>query len=106
VKCCNAQSPGRQQVPRWHAALERLPAIYETSDFLEAGGLLSYGPDIREMWRRTATYVDKILKGASPANIPVEQPSKFAFVMNMKAAEAIGFILPRSILVQLTRVIE
>ena len=66
------------------AAKNRLPAIYHYSEFVEAGGLMSYGPDNTDVWRRAATYVDKILKGAKPADIPVEQPTKFEFFVNLK----------------------
>ncbi|MGH7773774.1 MAG: ABC transporter substrate-binding protein, partial [Candidatus Binatia bacterium] len=76
------------------AVKNRLPAIYSTSDFAEAGGLMSYGADLRDNWRRAATYVDKILKGAKPADLPVQQPMKFELVINLKAAKQIGVTIP------------
>jgi ABC-type uncharacterized transport system substrate-binding protein len=88
------------------AAEERLPAIYEVSQFVDAGGLMSYGPDIDELVRRAATYVDKILKGAKPADLPIEQPTKFEFVINLKCAKVLGVTIPQSVLLQADRVIE
>lgn len=88
------------------AAKSRLPAIYYSTDFVEDGGLMSYGVTITDLFRRAATYVDKILKGAKPADLPVEQPTKFAFVINLKAAKQIGFTIPPSLLLRTDRVIE
>jgi ABC-type uncharacterized transport system substrate-binding protein len=84
----------------------RLPAMMEYRVFPEAGGLLSLGADIADLYRRSATHVDKILKGARPAELPVEQASKFDFVINLKAAEAIGLTIPASVLQQATEVIR
>ena len=88
------------------AAKNRLPAIYHATDFVEDGGLMSYGVTITDLFRRAATFVDKILKGAKPADLPVEQPTKFALVVNLKAAKQIGFTIPPSLLVRIDRMIE
>ena len=88
------------------AAKNRLPAMYTLGIFVDAGGLLSYGPTRAEMYHQAARQVDKILKGAKPADIPVEQPTEFELVINMKTARALGIKFPKSILVQAVRVIE
>jgi putative ABC transport system substrate-binding protein len=80
------------------AARNRLPAIYTSRGFVEAGGLMSYGPQFRDLFRRAAAYVDKILKGASPGELPVEQPTKYELVVNLKAASALGLTIPQSLL--------
>jgi putative ABC transport system substrate-binding protein len=72
--------------------------VYVESNWVEAGGLMSYGPNTNERWRRAAYYVDKILKGAKPADLPVERPRKFEFVINLKAAKEIGLTIPGSVL--------
>jgi len=82
------------------AAKSRLPAMYDLRPYAEAGGLISYGPDIIDIWRRSAVYVDKILKGANPADLPIEQPTKFELVINLKTAEALGLTIPQSLRVQ------
>ena len=87
-------------------AEQRLPVIYESSDFVDVGGLISYGPNINDLFRRAATYVDKILKGAKPADLPVEQPTKFELVINTSAAKALGIKFPESILLRADKVIE
>ena len=84
----------------------RLPAMYAAPEFVEDDGLMSYAPSYQELWRRSATYVDKILKGAKPADLPVEQPKKFEFVINLKAAKQIGLTIPPNVLARADRVIK
>jgi putative ABC transport system substrate-binding protein len=88
------------------AVRSRLPAMYTLRPFVEAGGLISYGADIAEIYRRAAGFVDKILKGARPADLPVEQPTKFDLVINLKAAKALGFTIPQSVLSRADEVIQ
>ncbi|MCC6196048.1 MAG: ABC transporter substrate-binding protein [Burkholderiales bacterium] len=88
------------------AASKRLPAIYFADDFVDAGGLMSYGPSIADTYRRSATYVDKILKGAKPRELPVQQPTKFELVINRKTAHSLGIVIPQSVLLRADRVIE
>jgi putative ABC transport system substrate-binding protein len=83
-----------------------IPAMYEEVRFVEDGGLMSYGPSVSDLFRRSAIYVDKILKGAKPADLPVEQPTKFPLAINLSAAKALGLSVPDSILVQAEKVIE
>ncbi|HXU82622.1 MAG TPA: ABC transporter substrate binding protein, partial [Polyangia bacterium] len=84
----------------------RLPAMYSSRQFVDDGGLMSYGPNVADLWRRAATYVDKILKGGKPSELPVEQPTKFELVINLKAAKALGLTMPPSLLQRADRVIE
>jgi len=88
------------------AAKSRLPAIYPQSDHVDAGGLIFYGPSIADLYRRAATYVDKILKGAKPADLPVEQPKKFELIINLKAAKQIGLTIPPNVLARADKVIK
>ena len=88
------------------AAQSRLPTISGAREFAEAGFLISYGSIFAEQWRRAATYVDKILKGANPADLPIEQPTKFELRLNMKAAKALGLTIPPSLLARADEVME
>jgi putative tryptophan/tyrosine transport system substrate-binding protein len=88
------------------AIKNRLPAIYPWPEFVEDGGLMTYGASSNDLFRRAATYVDKILKGAKPANLPVEQPKKFEFIINLKTAKQIGLTIPPNVLVRADRVIK
>lgn len=88
------------------AAKSHLPTMFELSPFVDVGGLASYGADIEEIWRHAATYVDKILKGAHPSELPIEQPTKFELVVNLRTAKALGLTIPPSIQIRADRLIE
>ena len=88
------------------AAKHRVPAIFPFPEYVEAGGLMSYGTSVSDSYRRAATYVDKILKGAKPGDLPVEQPAKFEFIINLKAAKQIGLTIPQRVLSRADRVIR
>jgi putative tryptophan/tyrosine transport system substrate-binding protein len=88
------------------AAQHRLPAMYEIRPFVDAGGLVAYGPDAVVMYRRAAIYVDKIFKGAKPGDLPIEQPTKFEFIINLKTAKTLGLTIPQSLLLRADEVIQ
>jgi putative ABC transport system substrate-binding protein len=88
------------------ATNNRLPGMYQAREFVDGGGLMSYGANLDDLFRRTATYVDKIVKGAKPADLPVERPTKFELIINLKAATAVGLTISRDILLVADEVIE
>ncbi len=88
------------------ALKRRLPSIFADRPYVEAGGMMAYGPNTIDLFRRAASYVDKILKGAKPADLPVEQPTKFDFIINLKTAQGLGLSIPQSILLQSTEVLQ
>jgi putative tryptophan/tyrosine transport system substrate-binding protein len=88
------------------AARHRLPAMYQAREIVELGGLIAYGASIPDLIRRSATHVDKILKGAKPADLPMEQPTKFELIINLKTAEALGLTIPSTLLFQADKVIH
>jgi putative ABC transport system substrate-binding protein len=88
------------------AIAHRLPTMFQGRDYVEAGGLMSYFPNYDDLWRRAAVYVDKILRGAKPADLPVEQASKLEFVINGRTAKAIGLTIPQSVLQRADQVID
>ena len=88
------------------AARYRVPTMYASREFVDAGGLISYGVNYPDLYRRAAIYVDKILKGAKPADLPVEQPTRFEFVVNLKAAKALGLTIPVSFQLRADELIE
>jgi putative ABC transport system substrate-binding protein len=88
------------------AARHRLPTIYQNSEFIPAGGLMAYGVHLPDQFRRAASYVDKILKGAKPGDLPIEQPTRFDFAINLKTAQALGLTIPSHVLAQATEVIQ
>lgn len=88
------------------AMKRRLPGMYPRRQFVDAGGLMSYGPNLYDTWKRAAVHVDKIIKGAKPGDLPVEQPTKFQLVINLKAAKTLGLAIPQSVLVRADEIIQ
>jgi putative ABC transport system substrate-binding protein len=88
------------------AAQSRLPTMYQTREFAQVGGLMAYGADIRDSWRRAAGYVDRVLKGAKPADLPVEQPVKYELIINLKTAKALGLTIPPAVLARADELIQ
>jgi putative ABC transport system substrate-binding protein len=89
-----------------YGAAQRIPVMYEFSSFVQDGGLMSYGPNAEDNFRRVAYYVDRILKGAKPGDLPMEQPTKFELVINVKTAKALGIKIPDSIMLRADKLIE
>src|SRR5262249_49865245 len=99
-------SPAARQQLLEFAVRNRLPTMFQNPEYVPAGGLMSYSPNREEMFRNAATYVDKILKGAKPADLPIEQPTKFELVINLKTAKALGLTIPPSVLTRADEVIQ
>jgi putative tryptophan/tyrosine transport system substrate-binding protein len=100
-------APWFDQIPIPELAVKsQMPAIYTSVQSVNAGGLMSYGTNFEDLYRRAATYVDKILKGAKPADLPVEQPMKFEFIINLKAAKQIGLTIPPNVLARADKIIK
>ena len=102
----DAKSTGYRALVGDFAKKHKIPTIFGAKEFAQAGGLMSYAPDIAQSFRRAATYVDKILKGAKPADLPVEQPTKFELVINLKTATTLGLTIPQSLLVRADEIVQ
>jgi len=102
----DAKSTGYRALVGDFAKKHKIPTIFGAKEFAQAGGLMSYAPDVVESFRRSATYVDKILKGAKPGDLPIEQPTKFELVINLKTAKALGLTIPPSVLLRADEVID
>ena len=98
-------SPNRNVIVEL-AAAGRIPAIFQVTEYVDVGGLMSYGLNVVDQWRRSAYYVDRILRGAKPSDLPVEQPMTFEFAVNLKTAKALGIVLPQSLLVRANRIVQ
>ena len=98
-------NPRRKEVAEL-AVKSRLPTVFRDREHVQVGGLMAYGPNIPDLFRRAATYVDKILKGAKPADLPVEQPTKFELVINLKTAKTLGLTIPQSVLIRADEIIQ
>ena len=101
-----ARTARQQQQIAEFAVANHLPLMSEGREFAEAGGLMTYGPNVLDLYRRAAVYADKILKGAKPSDLPIEQPTKFEFVINLKTAKALRLTIPQSLLLRADQVIE
>jgi putative ABC transport system substrate-binding protein len=88
------------------AAKNRLPVMYPHREYVETGGLMAYGPDLRDIFRRAAAYVDRLLRGPKPADLPVEQPTKFELVLNLQTAKALGLTIPQTVLSGVDEIIQ
>jgi putative tryptophan/tyrosine transport system substrate-binding protein len=106
VAAANIVMFGRRAAIARFAQSNGLASMYAAKEYVDAGGLLSYGASVSDMFRRSALYVDKILKGAKPGDLPVEQPTKFELVINLKTAKALGLTIPQSLLQRADQVIE
>jgi putative ABC transport system substrate-binding protein len=106
ITLCDPITSSRRRTVVDLAASVGLPGMFETRDYVEDGGLIGYGPDVRESFRRAAAYVDKILKGARPADLPVELPTKFDLAVNLRTARSLGITIPQTLLQQATQVVQ
>jgi putative ABC transport system substrate-binding protein len=102
----NFWTPSQKGAVGQFVAQHHLPSMHEQPEYVDGGGLLAYGPSVPDMWRRAADYVDKILRGTSPADLPVEQPTRFNFIINLKTAQALGLTIPQQVLLQATEIIQ